>query len=168
MVLNMTNDYEFTRDFLVALSSWQKGWSEDQTTRRQIADNLVKQCEHLPEKFKKVESHCFRKRFIREGEIVPILLDNDYFEGIASWTADLDYAKKFKGIIRPDTKFVMVFKHQPKQEEVIVNIIELWRDENFKKAAIEFQNDDSEAAKALFNFKDYQSEVILRSTLKGR
>ncbi len=163
----MTNKNVFTRDFLVALSNWQRGWSENQVERRKIADELVNQCEQIPEKFKKVSEYCYRKRFIIDGEIVPILLDNDFFEGIASWTADLDYAKYFKGIVRPDTKFVMVFKHKPKPEEVIVNIIELWKDDNFKKAATEFREEDSERAEALFNFKDYQSEIILRSTLKG-
>ncbi|MFY7937338.1 MAG: hypothetical protein ACOVOQ_08170 [Flavobacterium sp.] len=159
--------YEFSRDFLVALSNWQRGWAESQVERRKIADNLVKQCEHIPDKYKKVDGTCFRKRFIRDGEIVPILLDNDFFEGIASWTADLDYAKYFKGIVRPDTKFVMVFEHQPEPEEVVINIIELWKDDNFKKAVSEFEKEDSEGAKALLNFKDYQSEIILRSTLKG-
>jgi len=163
----MTNGYEFSRDFLVALSIWQRGWAENQVSRRSIADNLVKHCEQIPEKFKKIGSSCFRKRFIIDGEIVPILLDNDFFEGIASWTVNFNYAKYFKGIVRPDTKFVMVFEHLPKPEEVVINIIELWKDENFKKAAAEFQKEDSEAAKALFNFKDYQSEIILRSTLKG-
>lgn len=159
--------FEFSRDFLVALSNWQRGWSGNQVERRKIADNLVKQCEHIPDKFKKVDGTCFRKRFIRDGEIVPILLDNDFFEGIASWTANLNCAKNFKGIVRPDTKFVMVFEHQPKPEEVVINIIELWKDDNFKKAVSEFEKDDCEGAKALLNFKDYQSEIILRSTLKG-
>jgi hypothetical protein len=159
--------YEFSREFLVALSNWQRGWAEDQVERRKIADNLVKQCEHIPEKYKKVDEACFRKRFIRDGEIVPILLDNDFFEGIASWTANLDYAKYFKGIVRPDTKFVMVFEHKPKAEEVVINIIILWKDDNFKQAVSEFEKADSEGAKALLNFKDYQSEIILFSTLIG-
>jgi hypothetical protein len=159
--------YEFSREFLEALSRWQRGWAEDQVERRIIADNLVKQCEHIPEKYKRVDGTCFRKRFIRDGEIVPILFDNDFFEGIASWTADLNCAKNFKGIVRPDTKFVMVFEHLPKPEEVIINIIELWKDDNFKKAVSEYDKEDSDVAKALSNFKDYQSEIILRSTLKG-
>lgn len=163
----MINDYEFSRDFLIALSNWQRGWAENQVERRKIADKLVELCEQIPDKYKKVNVTCFRKRFIRDGEIVPILLDNDFFEGIASWTTDLDYAKYFKGIIRPDTKFVMVFEHQPKPEEVVINIIELWKDGNFKIAVSEFEKDDSEGAKALLNFRDYQAEIILRSTLKG-
>ena len=107
----MPNDFKFSREFLVALSNWQKGWKEDQASRRKIADDLVEHCEKIPDKFKRFEGSCYRKRFIRDGEIVPILLDDDFFEGIASWTVNVDYAKKFKGIVRPDTKFVMLFEH---------------------------------------------------------
>lgn len=157
----------FSRDFLIALSNWQKGWSENQEKRRQIADELVKQCENIPAKFKTINDCCYRKRFIIEGEIIPILIDNDFFEGIASWTKDKDYAKKFKGIIRHNTKFVMLFKHTPQPNEIVINIISLWEDEEFKKAVEEFKNEDCEAAKALINFKDYQSEIVLKSVLKG-
>lgn len=163
----MANEYEFSRDFLIALSNWQRGWSENQVDRRKIGDKLILQCELLPEKYKKVNLPCYRKRFIQYGELVPILLDNDFFEGIASWTADIDYAKKFKGIVKTDTKFVMLFEHLPKPEEVVINLIELWKEEAFKNAVNEFEKDDIEGAKALLHFKDYQSEIILRTTLKG-
>lgn len=163
----MSKKYEFSREFLLILSKWQRGWAENQDDRRQIADELVNQCQKIPEKYRTVDGFCFRKRFIIDGELIPILLDNDFFEGIASWTTDIDYARKFKGIVRPSTTFVMVFRHQPKPKEILLNIITLWEDDNFKKAVIEFQKDDSEGAKALINFKDYQSEIILRSALKG-
>jgi hypothetical protein len=121
----------------------------------------------LPANFKTLDGSCYRKRFIREGEVVPILIDNDFFEGIASWTTKKDYAKKFKGIITPDTKFVMLFKHEPQPNEIVVNIISLWKDAEFKEAAEKFKKDNAEASEALFNFKDSQSEIILRSTLRG-
>ncbi|GAB3175533.1 hypothetical protein [Telluribacter humicola] len=69
----------FNNDFLVALSNWQRGWAEDQERRRLIADELVKHCENLPEKFKTVDGPCYRKRFILEGEVTPILIGNDFF-----------------------------------------------------------------------------------------
>lgn len=157
----------FTRDFLVALSNWQNGWSENQERRRIIADELVNQCMNLPEEYKIVDVPCYRKRFILEGEILPILVDDDFFEGIASWTTEKGYAKEFKGIVKPNTKFVMLFKHQPLASEVIININLLWQDPIFQKEADKFKEADPEMSKPLFNFKNYQSEIILRSTLKG-
>lgn len=157
----------FTRELLLSLSNWQRGWRENQTRRREIADELVRNCANLPEKYRTVDSFCYRKRFINAGELIPIIIDNDFFEGIASWTNNLDYAKGFKGIVRMDSKFVMVFKHKPLPEEIVVNIVALWEDEDFIKAAEEFKDQEPKNAEALFHFKDEQSEIILRSTLVG-
>jgi hypothetical protein len=163
----MKNTETFTDDFLKALSNWQRGWSEKQDQRRIIANELVKQCENLPQNFKTVESFCYRKRFINKGEIIPILINNGFFEGVASWTENSDYAKGFKEIYRPDAKFVMLFKHKPKPEEIVVNIVSLWKNNEFKQAVEKLKEKDEESVKALIHFKDSQSEVILRSTLIG-
>jgi hypothetical protein len=157
----------FDRDFLSALSEWQRGWNEDQDRRREIADTLLVQCDRLPIKFKQVDTPCYRKRFIMAGEIVPIMLDDDMFEGIASWTTNLNSAKGFKEILRQDSKFACVFKHTAKKEEVIINISSLWQDSEFVSEVHNFQEIDSEKARVLLNFRDKQSEVVLRSTLRG-
>lgn len=161
------DDFIFTRDILNSISNWQRGWLENQEKRREIADELVRQCEKLPVKFREVDKPVYRKRFILDGEIIPILIDDEFFEGIAAWTTESDYAKGFKGIVRPSTKFVMLFKHHPLPEEIVVNIVALWNDEYFRQAVEKFKAEDEGAAKPLLNFSDKQSEVILRSTLKG-
>lgn len=157
----------FEKSFLIALSNWQKGWRENQTKRRDLADKLVESCVSLPESFKSCNSPCYRKRFIVGGEIVPIILEDDYFEGIASWTVDIECAKKLKGLVNPETSFAIVFKQLPKNEDVVVNINELWKNKDFENAVNELNKTDPELAYPLLNFKDYQSEVVLRTTLKG-
>lgn len=163
----MNNKDLFTDALLIALSNWQNGWRESQERRRLIADELVKQCEELPAQFKEVKARCYRKRFINEGEVVPIILDNDFFEGLASWTENKDYARGFKGIIRPRSKFVMLFNHKPLSGEVVVNFVRLWKDKQFQEAAEDLKSRNPDAVSALFHFKDSQSEVVLRSTLRG-
>ena len=140
----------FSRELLLALSNWQNGWWENQDTRRIIADELVKECASLSLDYRTANVPCYRKRFIAFGELYPILMENGFFEGIASWTADDNLARSFKGIIRPDTSFVMVFEHYPKPEEVIVNISSLWENENFENSANQFKLDEPEKSKALF------------------
>lgn len=165
----MNNNKIFTDDLLKSISNWQNGWNENQERRREIANKLVIECEKLPAKFKTVDGFCYRKRFINEGEVVPIILDDDFFEGISSWTEELDYAKGFKGIIKPSSKFVMLFKHKPLPEEIVVNIVSLWKDEQFKEAAENLKSRDETSVKALFHFhfKHNQFEIVLKSTLKG-
>ncbi len=157
----------FTHSFLKALSDWQRGWYENQTTRRQLADNLVEACKTLPQEFLKCENFCFRKRFIVGGEIVPIILDDEYFEGIASWTFDIDFAKNFKGLVNSATTFAMIFKQKPRPEDIIVNISELWKNESYRQAIEKLKVEEPELAEPLIKFKDFQSEIILRSNLHG-
>jgi hypothetical protein len=163
------NQYKeiFNREFLIVLSEWQKGWGECQEKRRKLADRLVEVCTDLPSEFKSCDSECFRKRFILGGEIVPIILNDDFFEGIASWTLDESFAKDFKQLVRPSTSFAMVFKHTPNIKEVIVNLCSLWDNDFFKTAVSELNNEEPDIAYPLLNFKDFQSEVVLRTTLKG-
>lgn len=163
----MVSKDTFTDEFLIALSNWQNGWRENQEKRRMIADELVKQCEGLSFEFKEVTARCYRKRFINEGEVIPIILDNDFFEGIASWSEEKDHLKGFKGIVRPSSKFVMLFNHKPISDEVVVNIVRLWKNKQFQEAAADLNRRNPGAVKALFYFKDTQSEVVLRSTLRG-
>jgi hypothetical protein len=157
----------FNDGFLTSLSNWQRGWAERQSNRREIADKLISQCGKLPDEFREFKGLCYRKRFILRGEVVPILLNNDFFEGIASWSSNLNYAEGFKGIYREDSAFVAVFEHKPFPNEVVVNIISLWQNDDFKNAVKKFEKERPEDAKPLLNFKDSQSEIILRSTLKG-
>lgn len=157
----------FSDDFLKALSNWQKGWGEDQDKRRELADTLVKECESLSKKFKKCNKFCYRKRFIVGNEIVPIIIADEFFEGIASWTMELDYAKNFKGLVKPMTKFAVIFKQIPKKTDVVVNIVELWKSKAFRQAVKELDEKSPEIAYPLLNFGDSQKEVILRTTLKG-
>ncbi|WP_291401926.1 hypothetical protein [Daejeonella sp.] len=166
--MDKTNYLElFNREFLTTLSDWQKGWGEDQNIRRQLADKLVGACENLPAEFKVCKQECFRKRFIVGGEIVPIIINDDFFEGIASWTLNIDCAKTFKKLLKQNTKFAMIFKQRPKKGDVIVNICELWKNESFIKSVDELNKKDPQIAYPLLNFRDYQSEVILRTNLKG-
>jgi hypothetical protein len=157
----------FNKDFLFALSNWQKGWQEDQEKRKILADDLVKACEHLPNRFKVCDQACYRKRFIVKGEMIPIVWNDEYFEGVASWTKDINFAKGFKGLLKPSTEFAMIFKKFPRQEDVILNIPELWKSSEFQAAVDNLSLEMPEVAYPLINFKDSQSEIILRSVLKG-
>jgi len=159
--------YSFELTFLTALSNWQRGWNENQDTRRDLADKLVASSSHLPLKFRCCNEFCFRKRFLVEGEIVKLLLKDDLFEGIGSWTTKRSVLNGFKTTLRPESKFFIIFKHKPLAGEVILNVNTLWKDPSFIQAIEEMEENDSELVKPLNNFKDLQGEVILRSTLKG-
>lgn len=157
----------FSDEFLFALSKWQKGWKENQEQRNLLAENLLQTTQNLDKKFKIVTTPCYRKRFLHQGELVDIVLNDNKNEGVVSWTLDQEYAERFKYLYRENAVSGAIFEHMPTESEVVVNICELWKDSDFNIAAIDFQNRYPEDAKPLFHFKDSQSEVILTSPLKA-
>ncbi|MCW0313985.1 hypothetical protein [Pantoea ananatis] len=157
----------FTDEFFFALSKWQNGWREDQDQRDLLAKDLLKATQDLNEKFKIVTTPCYRKRFLHQGELEEIVLEDQKNEGVVSWTLDRKFAEIFKGLSKVNAVSGAIFEHTPTESEVVVNICELWKSSEFIEAATHFQNRHPEHAKPIFNFKDRQSEVILTSPLKG-
>ena len=165
--IRTNHDHVFTEEFIRSLANWQRGWYGDQDKRRTFADELIAHCENLPIQFRYVNRPCYRKRFLIEGEVVPIILNGELHEGIASWSLEMEFTKKFRGLYRRNTKFAILFKHTPEQSEVIVNLVKLWKNKSFTDAVEKFSNQHPKEAEPLLRYKDTQSEVILKSTLKG-
>ena len=125
----------FSDELLMALADWQKGWREKQSERERLSVQLQKVVESLDAKFKRVNTTCYRKRFLHEGELVDIVLRNEKAEGVVSWTIKQEFAERFKGLQKLDAVSGAIFEHTPTEDEVVINICELWKDQAFITAA---------------------------------
>jgi hypothetical protein len=160
-----TNTYIFTDEFLDALGAWQRGWREDMGLKRPIEEKLGAEAAKLPERFRAVPDACYRKRFLNKGDMEPLMMFGGLDDGVASWTTDRDFAKDFKGIVRPDAVTAAYFEHKPSLDEVIVNVPALWADGEFAKAAEDYRHRGGREAAALFNFAAKQGEIVLHAKL---
>jgi len=157
----------FTDEFLEALGAWQNGWGEDQARKDILALALTTEAASLPLRYRTVSEPCFRKRFIHKGEMVEILLDNSRDEGLASWTTDLRFAERMKGLVRTNAVAAAIFQHCPTDANVIVNLTALWADPAFTNSVQAYSDRGGRFATALLNFRDSQSEVVLQVPLRG-
>jgi hypothetical protein len=157
----------FSDGLMIALANWQKGWRENQEERERLSRVLLKAVQNLDTKFKRVTTACYRKRFLHHGELVDIVLKDEKHEGVVSWTIDQEFAERFKGRQKSDAVSGAIFEHTPSDNEVVVNICELWKDAEFIEAANNFKVRSPAEAKPLFHFKDTQGEVVLTSPLKA-
>jgi hypothetical protein len=157
----------FTDELLRAISAWQNGWREDQTRKSMLAESLREHTASLAMQFRRVTGPCFRKRFVHKGELVDLLLNDSLDEGVASWTTDQRFAERFKGLARDGAVSAANYCHSPLPEEVIVNVGELWQCREFATDAQAFRERHPDDAKALFHFREGQSEVVLTAVLKG-
>jgi len=117
--------------------------------------------------FRTVAKPCYRKRFIHKGKLVDLVLSDARDEGIASWTTDLRFAERMKGMQRVNAVSAAIFQHPPNEGEVVVNIPALWADTTFRKAAESYALRAGSFATALSNFGDSQSEIVFRTALRG-
>ncbi|MEL4204832.1 hypothetical protein C9E85_16065 [Plesiomonas shigelloides] len=158
---------KFSDELMFALANWQKGWRENQEERERLSSKLLAAAQGLDRKFKRVSCVCFRKRFLHHGELVDIVLKDKKDEGVVSWTTNKEFAEIFKGLQKSNAVSGAIFEHSPSDDEVVVNICELWKDAEFVAAANQFKERYPNEAIPLFNFRDTQGEVVLTSPLKA-
>lgn len=164
----------YTDEFLSALGLWQSGWSENKNerlARSESLKNAINALPTLPPEALQVSKWCYRKRFLvpnnpqNGGDFWPFFWDGEIVEGLASWSTDYNYCKViFKPEPRPNT-VACIFRRQPKQGEIVLNIAGLWSVADFIKAVEAFIAKGGPAAKGLSHFRDTQSEVILDAPL---
>lgn len=163
----------FSDQFLGALGAWQNGWGTDQTRRKHLgSDLLLASKKSLPSQFKTANGQtCYRKRFIHEGELKEVFVDDAFDENVASWTFNLEFARKFRGLKSYDEGAITaaVFKCNPADEDVVVNIPALWKDVTFVATAESYLKRTGPFARALFNFQEQndQEEIVLTASLRG-
>ena len=157
----------FTDELLQALGDWQRGWREDQSRRSHLADRLVAEAAVLPKRFRECSQLCYRKRFIYKGELVDVVVADNRDEGVASWTTNLVFAERFKGVYRTDAVSAAIFAHEPVVDEVVVNFNALWADKQFVAAVENLRSRGGPGSDALLRFRDGQGEVVLTAPLRG-
>lgn len=158
---------KFNDEFFIALNQWQKGWSEDQERKNELASILKNECEKIEQKYKTVDCPCYRKRYLHKGELVDIIIKDNKKEGVTSWTTDVRYAEFFKGLYRDNAVTAAIFEHTPTKDEVILDINKLWECEDFIKDLKKFKERKPDQCDAIYHFEDGQNEVILEVPLRG-
>ncbi|WP_339862521.1 hypothetical protein [Thalassospira alkalitolerans] len=156
----------FKDTFLAALGAWQRGWREDQSKRVQLAADLETEISELQPQFRRVDTPCYRKRFLHPADLPKLFFEGALYEGITSWTTDFTYAQEFKGLQRDNAVTAAIFSHRPSPEEVLVNITALWQNPTFRASANAYKERGGEHSDALFNFADKQGEVILSAPVR--
>lgn len=155
---------------LGAIGAWQKGWREDQDLREELAKELRDAVVGLPQRFQTAKGQaCYRKRFLHKGELERIILADWRDEGMVSWTLDRSFADTFRGNFKPEAVTGAIFRRTPQDDEVIVNIPELWAEPEFVRSAESYRAKRGLHAEALFHFRGPrdQHEIVLMAPLRA-
>lgn len=104
------------------------------------------------------------------GDFLPLFINGENAEGVASWTTDLDFAKMFRtkdGQLRVGN-IAIIFGRAPTRDEIVLNIVELWNASGFEEAVKDYTDRGCAFASALnyYRYEENQSEVVLDAPIK--
>ncbi|WP_205954151.1 hypothetical protein [Pseudoxanthomonas winnipegensis] len=156
-----TSGFEFTRDFLQAVSDWQRGGDAKQNRKR--GERLKAACANLPAEFRESPLVCHRQVGLTNAGIWDLFAENHLTEKISSWTIDPEVAKAFKNGVPPNGGEFrgVIYSIHPPAGSVIVSLWALYRDDEFLAALEEHKPQIEGFDKGAGCWGNSQIEVVL-------
>ena len=152
----------YTIELLQAINDWQStGIGSNKT---QIAERIIEHSKDLPEKFKTINSSCFRQVALTGTNTLLLGANMKLPETYSSWTYDKFVAQKFNGGVPPVGYQGVIFEidNSAPDFNVVINLHELFCDAEFVDAC-ESQKDNITSYKSgIGYFKNSESEIILK------
>jgi hypothetical protein len=141
------------------VSDWQRGGDHDQKVRR--GRRLKEWAAELPPRFRECYTTCFRQEAHQKDRTWQLLADGHLLEEIASWTTDLDVAKRFKGGVPPPGLRGLIFSIMPPAEAVVLNLNTLFADLAFCDAVETHRPNVTGFGDGIGRWRESQREVVL-------
>lgn len=150
---------DFTLELLQAINDWQRGGDHKQKLRR--GDKLKQLAAALPEQFRTCTAVCYRLEAHETDRIWQLLADESLPETIAAWTTDLSIARDFKNGVPPDGLRGVIFSLMPPPESVIINLIEIYSDPDFRSAIEQYNLAITGFGDGIGRYGATQREIVL-------
>lgn len=149
----------FTLELLQAINDWQRGGDLKQKLKR--GKKLKKHAESLPGRFRTCSEICYRQEAHEKDRIWKLLAKKSLPETIASWTTKLCIAQHFKGGVPPKGLQGVIFCLTPPPESVVINLIEVYRDSDFRSAIDLHKLNIDSFSDGIGRYGDTQHEIVL-------
>jgi hypothetical protein len=153
----------FPSSFLHAVDRWQKGG--DRVAKAKRGERLKREVLALNDP---VICECtrvvYRRLALPQSDIWKFITAGILRETISAWTVDDDIAKGVKGGIPEEWKagkrwFGLVLQHEPRPDEVILNLETLWVDMAYQQALS--SAGPTEYTEGIRRYENSQREVVL-------
>ena len=151
----------YTIELLQAINDWQStGMGKNKT---QIAERLIEHSKGLPQKFKTINTACYRQLALSGMNSVLLGANMQLPETYSSWTFDKSVAKNFNGGVPVVGKQGVIFKidNNVSNFKVILNLNELFKDKNFIKVCNQKKNEIDSFSTGIGYFMNKEAEVVL-------
>jgi hypothetical protein len=150
---------DFTLELLQAINDWQRGGNHKQKLKR--GEKLKELAAALPKRYRTCSETCYRQEAHEKDRIWKLLADESLPETIAAWTTDLSIALNFKNGVPPDGLRGVIFSLTPPSESVVINLIEVYSDSDFRSAIERHKSEITGFGDGIGRYDDTQREVVL-------
>lgn len=150
----------YTDDLIDAIDDWQAG-SRDKARK---AERLTAVTKHLPANYRTTPPEVFRQ--VRTNAQLGIGIALDAIpEFVSSWTSSLEIAQRFRECDRDRTKVLMIFRRQPVEGDVILDLNAVYADPDFMVTVRAVSARLGRSYKGIERWRGTQQEVVLRETV---
>ena len=144
-------------DLIQAINDWQIGEHKVRDGRR-----LKALAKNLPRQFTSCNHDCFRQIAIKKDSLWTLADQLELPETISSWTTQINMAKKFKGGVPPKFQYQgIIFRLSPSMGSVILNIEEMYKDNNFINFIESNKNNIDRYDDGIGSYFDTEHEVVI-------
>jgi hypothetical protein len=150
---------DFTLELLQAINDWQRGGNHNQKLKR--GAKLKQLAATLPERYRNCSEVCYRQEAHEKDRIWQLLANECLPETIAAWTTEISIALDFKNGVPPDGLRGVIFRLKPSSEEVVINLVEVYRDPDFRSAIERHKSEIIGFGDGIGRYYDTQREIVL-------
>lgn len=156
----------FTREFIQAVSDWQRGGDARQKKRR--GAQLKELSRVVDERFRQSGLVVYRQIALPKGGTWQLIAEQNLPETISAWTLSPLVAKSFKGGVPPEGWQGVIAALHPPAGSVILNLDALYRAPEFLEALDREKSNITGYADGAGRYVGSQSEVVLEIPRIGR
>lgn len=152
----------YSIELLQAINDWQAtGMGNNKT---QIAERIIEHSKEIPDRFKKINTKCYRQLALSGMNSVLLGANMQLPETYSSWTFDKSVAQNFNGGVPPVGRQGVIFEVDSTVPDcqVVINLFELFKDNEFITACEQNKSNISSYTTGIGYFMNKEAEVILK------
>lgn len=149
----------FTREFIQAVSDWQRGGDPRQKKRR--GARLKELSSQIDDRFRQSGLVAYRQVALEKGSIWQLIAERDLPETISAWTLSPKVAKEFKNGVPPEGWQGVIVALQPPVGSIILNLDALYRSADFVEALDREKGFITGYADGAGRYFGSQSEIVI-------
>jgi hypothetical protein len=149
----------FPRKLIKAVNDWQAGSVAKGRKARKLREAI--DAASLDQYLRGCDDVCYRRTALVGSSVKELLFEFYISEETSAWSTRRDFVATFRGGPPDPPVPGVIFKHQPKAGEVVLNMVRLYEHPEFMKSVEHWKAQGLDVSKGIERYHGSQSEIIM-------